>query len=371
MVNKKPLVILGIVIIIATSIYFYYVYARFSGYEVKSNINLDNTQRTLYKKAFDELLCYNPDGASLTSFSGTDNWNISFEMQNPIVDLASDYAIIYDKRGSVVEVIDKDGEQCKISTSYPVSLATISDNGIIAVMMQQAEVAYINVYTFEGDVVAEGQIHCSSSGYPLSISLSPNGRQMAISTLHISEADVKSDIIFYNLSKDSGIQDSDKIAKFSYSNDIVPIVDFVGGNRLIAFGGDVVRIFNVSSQPSEGESIFFADEIKSVFHNEEYFGVIYMITDENGAPQNELAVYSISGKIIYYKAIPNTYNKCEFNSKNEVVILNEKELFIYTSKGVNRLECELDGEIQEIIPGKSFKDYFFIQNGQLLNVKIK
>ena len=68
-------------------------------------------------------------------------------------------------------------------------------------MLDDAEVVRIYVYdgnTNTDEPIIESRATMDKSGYPVSISLSPNGKLMVVSYLYVDSGNMKSSVAFYN-----------------------------------------------------------------------------------------------------------------------------------------------------------------------------
>ena len=67
-------------------------------------------------------------------------------------------------------------------------------------------------------------------------------------------------------------------------------------------------IFRSNSRFDVDHEIFFQDQIKSVFYNDDYFGVVRDVAQEDGSLANQMTVYNMSGYEVFETALDISYN---------------------------------------------------------------
>lgn len=371
MLKRRFLIFGSIVLLFIAAAVAYILFARFENYTIIETLRNENAGRTNYEKALGGIISYNPDGVSLMDYSANKKWNISYEMKTPQLEVSSNYVLIYDKQGSVLEVANTEGETVRINTSFPINIASISDNGNTAVVMQQQENSHIIMYDYKGTILAEGELHAGESGYPMGISLSSNGEVLAVSVLHLSEADIKTEVVFYDFSEEGSLKENNKSATFSFSDTVIPLIDHVEDSKVIAVGTNSAVIFSSGSDPKIINEIFYEKEIKSVVHNARYFGIITESESEDGEMINVLDLYTTNGKKRFSKEIDISYSKCKIMENNEILFTDGKETTILTSYGACRYKNETDSDIQNMLYDKRFRHYLLVHAGELSKIILK
>lgn len=370
MLKKRYIIICAVIVACVIAFVIYCIFGKYSSYDVSSELRSENAGKTSYVKAFKGLMAYNPDGASLSTISGERKWNISFEMQDPRIEKTPDYILLYDRQGSIIEILTAAGESAKINASYPITTACISKNGYVSVIMQQESIAYITTYDSSGTIVANGQMHALEGGYPISIALSSDGSVLCLSAINISEGKTGTDLIFYDFSDSEKTNKNNIIKKFSYPDEIIPVIKYIENDRLLAMGTTGVKVFTGSKEPNLGHEVLVDTEIKSVAYNDKYFGIIREAENEEGEIENRLEVYSHSGNKRFSKKIEDSYSKFELLENNEILITNGKKTSLYSIFGVEKFSYEFDNDISDIMPAQGLWDYYLLQGGQLMRIKL-
>lgn len=344
----------------------------YSDYITVEEVRAENVEKTKYEKVLGGLLSYNSDGITLLDVSGQSQyWNVSFEMQDPQFKKKGDFVLIYDRQGTIVELVDETGEIARINTSYPVNAACLSESGNIAIVMQQQDTAHIVLYTPEGTVFAEGEMHGGEGGYPMSIALSKDGMFLAVSALYLQDSIIGTQMKFYNFSTEKEIDTRNETSSQIFESELLPLIDFVDKDKLIAFGTNSIKFFLFDKEPKVSREISYDREIKSIMHNESYFGIITETENEEGKLKNTLDFYTISGVKRFTKIIDGSYDICKMMDNNEVLIGDGRKTSIYTSLGIEKFNYQFETDIQNIFPSGHFLNYYLLQGGTLSSIKLR
>lgn len=360
-----------LVLAIFVGILMYCLYGTYEDYSVDYDIRKENAGKTNYEKAFGGIISYNTDGVSLLDYTGEQKWNLSYEMQNPTISCKKSYALIYDKQGTAIEILDKSGETSRINVSYPITLACVSESGRISVVMQRNDVAHVLTYDSVGNIVAEGEMHGGESGFPMALSLSNDGNHLVISVLHLAEADVKTDIIFYDFSEEGKKYEDNKAAVFTMVDEVVPVVDYMENNKVFVAGTNSIKLYSSSKTPEVTHEFFFDTDIKTVVYNDRYFAVVTEEKLETGEIVNVLKLYSSKGREKYSKQIDVNYSKCRIMENDEIFMTDGKTGVIYTKLGVKKFEGLFDGELSSMMPAGGLREYYLLTGGELLKVSLR
>lgn len=371
MLKKRYIVSLIVAALFVVAVVLYCFFMQFQDFNVEEILHSETAGKTNYERAFGGLMMYNPDGVILMDESGNTKWNVSFEMQDPRVVKNEAYAIVYDRQGSSLEILNATGEISRINTSFPITSACLSKKGEVSVIMQIQDTSYITTYASEGSIIAQGEIHAQEGGYPMAISLSDNGETLALSVLHLSGGTIETNIVFYDFSGEKNIKEKKESKSYTIDNEVVPVIDYISGGNLLAIGTNSIYMFTSGPDAEMSRDIVLENEIKSSVHNEEYFGIISESENESGEIINVLDFYSVNGVKRFSKEIDVSYNKCELMDNNEVFMSDGKTASIYTTLGVRKFYHEFESDVSDIIPTDNLWNYYLLQAGELSRIKIK
>ena len=176
--------------------------------------------------AFSEyILTYSKDGASCMDGKGNAVWNETFEMQNPMVDICRDVVAIGDYNGRSIYVMNTSGSLGEITTNRPSRNFCVAANGVVAVILDDSGLTYIYLFDKNGKELVRIRTTMKDSGYPFSISLSPNGRLLCVSYLFVDSGELKSSVAFYNFGEVGQNQTDNYVSGYDYL-DVIDIPGF-------------------------------------------------------------------------------------------------------------------------------------------------
>ncbi|MCR5055045.1 MAG: DUF5711 family protein [Lachnospiraceae bacterium] len=370
--NRRRIVIIAaIIVLILVGGYVIFLYQEYRDYTVERKTDSPMTGESKYEDFSGNMLRYNNDGALFTDYDDNILWNETYEMASPCVDRAVSYFILYDRGGSQILLMNDTGLVRRLGTTLPVTKACVSDNGVVAVLMQTTGVSYIHLYNSKGDTIASGEIHTAKGGYPVTLAISADGKELCVSMLNLNDGAVNTNINFYNYGLEGQGAIDNLVGTFSYTNMIIPEVAYVSGDRILAFGDSEVVVFKGGTEIAVEAEIFAQSEIKSIFYNKDYFATINGETDENGEPVNRMHVYKLNGSEKLVRDLEFPYTKAEFLSNDEILITDGNKAVIYTTYGVKKFEYEFENNLYEVMSGRGFKDYTFIMSDSVERVRLK
>ncbi len=358
----------GVLLLVLLGGYLLYrTFVTFDEYEVSSSYEKNDSEQTYYEDFEGNLLSYSRDGAFYTDYDGNLIWNETYEMTNPKIKKCEGRLLIYDKTGSRLFVESVSGNEGKISTNLPIVDADVAKNGNVVVLMQNGDTGYLNLYNIDGDIIASGEVHTKKTGYPLSVALSSTGERLVMSLVNLADGDVKSTVLFYDFGATGKDKTDHIVGKFSYSNMIVPEVDFVAKDEAIAFGDSEIIIYSGLKEPKIKKELFLSKEIKSVFHNDNYFG--FVSTD--GDNHNVLDLYNMSMTRKFERQIETNYTRIGISKTNEVMLTDGENVSIFTAMGVNKFSYVFANGFVEMIPWESYRTYVIIEKDAVERVRLK
>ena len=347
---KRAGIVLGILILLWFLLYIYHQVRTYDSHEAKVTEDRQDSVANTYLEFQGNILKYSNDGAFYTDTSNGLIWNKTYEMSNPVVGISAKYAAIGDEKGTLVYIFDKDGLCGKIETTKPI----------------------VRVKT--GKTLAEGELHVENSGYPMDIALSKDGKQFAVSMLDISDGTIKSSIAFYNFDSAGEKKIDHVVGTKKYSDIIIPQIEFLENDNLIAVSNQKLMLLEVSGKPQEKKSIKYGSRLRTFFYNGKYIGLILDNESSSKEEKNDvycMQIYDNRGALVKEKTFSRTYRKAEFLNNNEVCLLNDNECTIFTLRGVEKYHEAWDKSIYKVLPGRTASRYTFILDGETVQAKLK
>ena len=371
--RRKVFVIIAsiilLVLIALIAIYIYFEHKTYTSYEVINSIERSDTSASQFETFQGNLLKYTNDGAVYTDLNGNRIWNQTYEMDHPFTDSCNEYLVIYELNGTQIYILNKVSLQSSIQITMPIQRVSVAKQGTIAVLMESEGISYLQLYDKEGTQLAAGELHVQNSGYPLDIALSEDGQKLAVAMLDINEGSVKTTIAFYNFGA-VGQNSIDKIVgSYSYPDMLISRIHYMKDDTMVAFGDSKVVIFRGTQKPAESTSIEITEEVKSIFYDDQYFGLVFD-SDSKEQP-HRLELYNIKGAKVREVGISIDYNQIELLDNQDICIYNDNQCEIINRKGIRKLLCTFDKSLYKVISTAAQRNYIFILEGETRRVKLK
>ena len=308
------------------------------------------------------LLISSKDGASCIDNKGKAIWNQSFEMQSPIVATCGSTVAIGDYNGRTIYVANRDRILGTVKTNLPIRSVAVSDNGVVAAVLDDTDV--IRIYVYDGnsdtsDPIVQAKATMNKSGYPISVSLSPNGKIMMVSYFYVDSGNMKSSVAFYNFGEVGSNEADNYVSGYDYVDSVIPYVRFMDIDSSFGVSNDRIVFFNGKEKPINVASALLDAEVVGVYNNEEYVGLVF--SDTTGQGLYRLDVYNSMGSLVGNVFFNMDYTDIIFY-KDQVVIYDDNEIQMFTVKGNRKFSGMLPQNANLIIPDNSIYRYLVVGN---------
>ena len=359
------LLILAILIVLVVVQYQKRIY---TSYEVLSGTERETAGGSMDVRLGDSILTYSKDGAHCTDRDGEVLWNQTFEIQDVLLDICQDVAAIASYNGRDVYVVNEEKILGNFTVNLPIRNVAVSSSGRVVVVMADTEVTHYKIYSADGKELYEGEATMAGSGYPMAVSLSPNGELMQISYIYLDAGVQKTKVVFYNLG-DVGANNADyMVSVHEYSDVVVPYVEFMNNQTAYAVGDNMLTIYSGSQKPTEQATFSFKEEIRSVFGNEEYVGLIFYA--ENAASLYVMNVYDATGKMVGTYHFNVEYSDVIF-LEDAFLVYNDAECTLITFENVVKYNGSFEKSVRLMLPLKSSYKYVLVTPDSLDTVQLK
>ena len=238
----------------------------------------------------------------------------------------------------------------------------------MAVLMEEKGIGYIRLYDKSGDFLAEGELHAKNSGYPLDISISNDGKKLAVATMDVNEGNVKTTVAFYNFGSVGQNEIDNIVSSYPYSDAVIPKVEFLTNDIAVAAGDNRLVLYEGSQKPVVKKEIAITREIRSLFYNDHYVGLVF--ENENMEQPYQVEIYDTRGVKVRTFDFSMEYDAIEFLENDEVCIRNNLECEIYTLRGIRRFHYNFDEDIYKVIHVGG-RQYIFLMSGATEKIKLK
>ena len=239
----------------------------YTGYDTVSSVNRETSSDAIDVRLKNGILTYSKDGAHCTDAKGNVKWNQTYVIQDVKLATCGSVAAIGSYNGREIYVQNTEKQLGTITTTMPIRNITVADTGRVTATLADTDVTWIMTYEADGSNSYTGQAHMNDGGYPISISLSPSGELLAVSYLYVDAGVVKSNVVFYNFGPVGANQSDYMVSAYTYSDLVVPKVQFMNNDTAFAAGDSRLMIFSGSQKPVTIGEYLYDDEIQSVFYS--------------------------------------------------------------------------------------------------------
>lgn len=339
----------------------------YTGYTVVSTAPRQKGAGAITARLGDSVLTYSKDGSNCVNQKGEVVWNQTFQMQDMDVAINGNVSAISSYNGTQIYVQSDKENMGLIETTMPIRNVAVATSGRVTAVLADTDVAWIITYDKDGMVSFTGQAHMQNSGYPMAISLSPNGEMLAVSYVYLDAGTVKSHVAFYNFG-DVGDNYSDHlISTYTHPEALMPYIQFMNDSTSFAVGDDRLVFYIGAQKPVESQKHFYSEEIKSVYYNEEYVGLI--VASERSEYRYRLDVFNVKGEKVDSFYFDMEYREVFFE-KNSFVIYNESECLIMNMDGLEKFHGEFTGSVELMLPtGKAYR-YVLVTGSSLDTIQL-
>lgn len=365
------LTVLVVILLLGTvgGAYIYLQTRNYTEYEVLDTMQREDSSGTQFAVFQGNIIKYSKDGAACISTDNHMIWNQTYEMQSPMIDTCEDFAVIADKKGENIYIMDTQGACGEIKTTMPIQRIQVANQGMVAILMEQNGTGYIHMYDREGTFLAGGEVHTENRGYPLDIAISNDGKKMAVSLLDVNEGNVKTTIIFHNFDSAGQKEIDNIVGEYSYADMVFPQVEFLTNDIMVAFGTKGAEIFEVEETPQVRNEISAEQEIRSIFYNDTHLGFVY--ENEGKDVTYMMQVFDLEGKELFSKDFNVEYQEAGFLENGEVCVWGESACAIFTLQGRKKFHGSFEKSIKKIMSAGGIRNYIFLGEGETQWIRLK
>lgn len=335
-----------IVLAVAAGAYLLVNLQTYSQVRVLESYGGKGTGGNSYREFAGGVLRYSRDGISYLDRKGDERWNHSYQIKNPYIEAGKVSAVVADKGGNDIVVFRKEGIKGEIHTAMPIEKVSVSEQGIVSAILKNDALAQIVCYDTAGNILVEHKTSAAGTGYPLDLSLSEDGKVLQVLYFYTQDGKISSKVIYYNFG-DVGKEKTDNQVSVQEYEDTVMVSGFYLGQSVSAAVGDnCLAIYHGDEIPEEVKRIAIDKEIRSVFHNERYIG---LILKNEGKEGNELRLYNSEGKVVISRDFTGEYRNVKLCG-GQVILYDGRKCSILMQNGIQKFDGEMGKNILEIFP---------------------
>ncbi len=369
---KRRILILSILLILLAitiaAIFIYRLMNRnYIAFQVVNTTERNDSNSARYLSYGSGVLRYSRDGAMAMDGAGTLLWNGTYEMNDPIVDVCDKYVSVSDRGYETVQIFNGEGGMATVNVHNPIIKTEIANQGVVAVLMDGTDMNLIELYSADGDFLAEIKTVTAQDGYPIDMTLSDDGRKMVTSYVSVNNGKIQNKVTFFNFGEVGQNFESRVVAYEDYKQTLVPNVQFINKDTVCVFGDNKFDIYNMKEIPELVSGVSLPSEVKSLFYSSSYIG--FVLKNEKGEKQDRILVYDLLGNVKLDKAM-DIENARSTLSEDELIMYNDTEWEIWRLNGRVKLRYTFESNISYVLPVNNLDLYVVVDDHSMNEVKL-
>ena len=322
-----------------------YIYRTFTTYRTVKEVEMNGVSERHTIKMGDHLVVYNKDGMRCMDAKGKTAWDVTYQMQEPCVVADGNLIAVGGYGDSKIYIMDDIGKVGEINTNFPIRNMCIAEAGYVAAVLDDNDVYWIYLYDTAGEEVAKARVTMKQHGYPLSISLSSNGKLLGVSYIYLDAGVMESRVAFYNFGEVGQNYTDQFMSSFIY-REIVPELHYMNSSVAMGISNDRLMVYSGSEKPAVLKEVLLNEEVQGIYWGDENVVLVYKGTSEQG--KHFIQVYDMSGALVMEKRFDLEYTG--ITSQNGIItIYNSNDVLVYTLDGRERYNGNLDSNIKSIV----------------------
>ena len=343
--------------------------SRCNFYEYKEEIKTEENAGVHYETFSNGFLKYSSNGIEFQQTFGVAKWNIALSFAKPFLAMSEKYIFLGDKGGNQAILFDAGGEVQSYTFPYPIVQLDVAENGNVEAILQGEDCNYIEVYTSTGDIIAETKTTLEETGYPLTAALSPDGTKLAVSYYVVQDLIGRSRVTFYDFSQQLQPDSVPLMGGFDYEWTLIPRMQFLKKDRMIAYSGDRIYYYSLSGTPREVRTIQVENGIESVFGDNGYFGYVCE-NDEIEGENYQIFLYNRNARQTMTASLDMNYDHI-FMVGKDIVATKDNDCTILNKNGKVLFQGTLEGgRIEKVLPCPGWRTYRVVFGNKIVKLKL-
>lgn len=368
-VFRRTITVIILILVVIAFVQIWFSLRTYDSYEVINTVEQGNKSATHFVEFSGQIAEYSNDGIVCKNAQGELIWNQAFEMNSPETDTCKNYMTVYDKGGKDIYIMQSLGVVKHLETSMLIRTVCIADQGTVAVLMEEDNNFYVKLYDKTGKELASGKFYGSKGGIPVDIALSHNAQKLAVDMVDITRGNVDTTISFYNFGSVGQNEIDNNVGTFTYEDTLIPEIDYVSDNTMVAICDNSVKIFEGSQKPELSKEIIIDQEMESVFHSDKYVGLVYSNQDENST--HHIKVYDMRAKLVMENDSLLTYTNVQFLSNNEILVNDAYSCELFTIHSIKKFSHTFDKPLYAMLYNSGVNEYTIISEDAIEEVRLK
>ncbi len=356
-----------VIVVVTVSVIVSRYRSGYGHYVTLNSVLRQESESASYTPFAGGYLRYSRDGAAMVSYSGEQYWNQTYQMDNPVIDICGNYAVIANVKGTDYYLFDKSGFITSINTALPIACARVSGQGLVCVALVDAGATYISMYDKSGGKIYSIKSTIDGDGVPVSLDVSPNGEMLMVSYSTLNNQEISTGIVFYSFNA-VGQNESERIvAGFdTYGSTLVSRVMFLSESNAVAVGENVVSFFRIKEYPKLITDVSVSGTIKQVFTSEAYVGLIVEAEEQ----AERIQIFDLNGNRKYEAPTEAGYNRYEL-CEDGFVMYGENEACLVSMSGKVLYRGEISDGASRMYSLSGNDEYLLVSRNMIERIKMK
>ncbi len=339
----------------------------FTDYSITSQAEENDVDGTLYQMLGSHIIKYSHDGLFCVNTKNEMIWSSAYTMQTPISAVCGSTMVVAEQRGTQIYVLNEDGIIGSFDTTLPIVRVCVSKNGETAVILDDSDVSWINLYQKDGTLIASVKTTMEGSGYPTAVAVTPNAKRMMISFLVPKSGSLGGRIDFYDF---SSLQDADAdhlTASYQYEDMVFPEVYYADESTPVAVGDAGYVVFTGGKAPEEKTQVSLDAEIVSTFHDSSSLGFIFHSTQRD--IRYHMEVYNLNGRQMMETDFDFEYEDVRMEN-DEILLYDASDLNVYRTSGKAKLKVTYKKAVSYFASLSGLRKYLVITDSSMDRINL-
>lgn len=384
--QKRKYAIIIVVLIVLLIVLVYIGNRRknitYSSYNITMNAEWNPSTNSKCAKYKNGVIKYNRDGAEAISLDGSYLWNVSYNMNDPIIDVCGSYAVIADRGNKDLVIVDDSGGRNDLTLLHNITMISISKNGFTAVMTDNGMENILCLYkpnsVDQDDMIADSKTSLLGSGFPIDMAISPDGKKTATIFLRVEDDDISTWVTFRNFGTVGMNDTSDMVGSYGdFEGSFLAKTYFVSDDTALLMKDDGFVSYSIPERPSEVARVTLEsekskeekskDEILQVAYSEQM--ICFVTKNSAGEEKYKIQCYNFLGKLISDFTMQDRYENV-MTSGDDIVFYSKTSFVIYDKKGTVKIRGDFDKNIDNIYPINNKDKYLLVGDGYLETLRL-
>lgn len=361
----KYAAIAAVVLLALLGMNYYLKNRSFTGYSVASKTERTDTLTTKYASFGGKILKYSRDGVSYTDNENSLLFSITYTMQDPVLALSNKAGVVADKNGSQIYTFNQSQQMGQITTLLPIKHIAISNQGVVAVLMEESSQAKLEVYSSAGELLGDGVFSLDDAGYPMNLTISEDGTKIAIAFAQVSGTKINSCVAVYNFDNVGENYVDHLVFAKNYDEYMIPEIHYFDTSTLAAVGDGILAFYQGNQIPELVKEVTFDEKIKSVYYGADTVGLVFQ-----SAEGKVLKLYDTKGNLSAEISFDMDYDDIHIED-DRIVICNDTEMGLYSYSGKECFRQTFETSVVDIFPTNSRSKYLFIYTNETQLIKLQ